>query len=165
MLSPRKRTAAASAGWIFSGTVLYLSLVALELQWNLFTWSPRLDYITLGALGAMALAWGCAWLSARNTRNRLTFALGSTVCVLLLGLGLYLLRPEPLETGGLLPRTQSSPFWYRGARLLALAAPVAFLALRLRKTRTAGQASARPAAHESSAYSADATKSPTSEVE
>ncbi len=108
-----KRDLLSSIGWVLAAGGLYLSLLLLDVYWNLVRWYPRMDWIALAllgwVLGAMVVI---AWL-VRVTQELLSRAISLALCVFLLSLGAYACQPEPMAAG-LFEWESSSPSWYRG---------------------------------------------------
>jgi hypothetical protein len=134
-----RSTAALSSAWLGVAAGLYAGLVALELYWNLIDWRPRPDFVGMG-LVAWILGILCVvrYLVRRDAGSWSRF-FSLALCVGLSALGAYLLPAEPL-TEGFLGRATSSPWWYRGGRLAALCAPLAFWIIGWRHTATVRRA-------------------------
>ena len=118
-----KRALFFSLGCLVASTALYVSLLLLDIYWNLVSWHPRWDW-TVSTLIALTFASTLSLgLLARSPRDRPSRVISLVVCVLLLSLGAYALPPEPLSAG-LFGRLASSPLWYRGARLVVMGLPL-----------------------------------------
>jgi hypothetical protein len=115
-------------GWLGATGLFYVSLVALELYWNVFNWSFRLDGISialvLSGLGGLA----GLWKLAGSSQATLTRAVALLCCLFLAVLAVYIFPAEPEQPEGLLPRTAPSPLWYRTARSVLLCLPALFWA-------------------------------------
>lgn len=139
--------------WVGAAVGFYVALVVLEYYWNAWDWLPDLDLIGWGLLVGVFGFLVVMRLLASAARDRLSQAVSLVLCVALLGLGCYVVAPEPL-TEGMLGRGHSSPFWYRFGRLGVLALPsvIWVRGLVVRKQR-GGQPCAAPsggAAHSAS---------------
>jgi hypothetical protein len=64
-------------------------------------------------------------LLARAKGDCFSRGLSLVICVALLALAVYVVPPEA-RTEGLFAREAPSPFWYRAARFVVLALPIAF---------------------------------------
>lgn len=121
-------------GWLLATAALYVTLVALELYWNLFTWRPQGDLRAAGMLVAIAGFLAAIHFLARTGSDSLTRFVSLAACLALLAIGAYVLPPEPITTG-LFARAEPSPFWYRAGRLVLFALPTLFWCLALRRPR------------------------------
>ncbi len=119
-------------GWVAVVGWIYLVLLGLELDWNLVDWSPRADWRTGVLLLGGTAGLFATWFLSGAAHNRVVRALCFLAPLALLGLGIYVLPPEPL-THGLFARSSASPLWYRGGRLLITALPALFWTVRLRR--------------------------------
>ncbi len=119
-------------GWTFAAAALYVTLVSLELYWNLYDWQPRFGLAAL-VLGATVCALLAAfWLLARVSVKPLVRVWSFALSLALLALGVYVVPREPLKQG-LFAREQSSPLWYRASGLAVLACPAFLWCLALSK--------------------------------
>src|ERR1044071_6731592 len=111
-----RRTLFLLVAWTTSFLALYLSLVGLELDWNLFDWLPRHDAKAIAlmiiALAALTALWCLAIRSTPGFSRMFSFV----GCLVLFFLGVYVLPAEP-EGKGFFSRRSPSPLWYRGGRL------------------------------------------------
>jgi len=138
------RTSLLILGWAMAALALWALLVVLEVYWNLYDWQPKLDSRALGMGLAVVLALTGMLLLARVRRQRAARTVSLFVCVALLGLGIYVLPPEPLSSG-LFARERISPASYRVGRLFVLASPVLFWIFGvLRRDDTCGLPGAAP---------------------
>lgn len=116
------RAAFIGLGWLVAVLALYAALTSIEIYWNLLDWHPRFDLPSFGILGTIAALEVGIWFLASSTRGKFVRT-GSAVLVIgLLGIGVYVICPEPV-TQGWLARSTSSPWWYRAGRLLLLGFP------------------------------------------
>ena len=121
-------------GWIMAILALYLGLLGLELDWNLFDWLPRFDLRAAALLMVLLAALAGTWWLARLSSDRVTRLVSLLACLGLLTLGLYVLPEEP-KTPGLFSRQSPSPLWYRGGRFIAMSCPGLFWVAALRRSR------------------------------
>ena len=119
------RTILISIGWFGATALLYVMLVILELNWNLFDWQPRIDpkALTLAA-GLCSILLGILLLS-QVSHSCLSGWISFLLCLALLALAIYVLPPEPI-TRGMFGRKEPSPLWYRSARFVVMALPLSF---------------------------------------
>jgi hypothetical protein len=133
------RTIILIIGWLMAALALYLALTVLELWWNLNDWQPKFDARALALIVGACLALLMIGCLARANAHQIGQGVSLATCLALLALGVYVFPQEPL-TQGLFARGQSSPLWYRGGRLVALASPSVLWSLGLlRRRRLAGQ--------------------------
>lgn len=119
--------------WVLAEGGLYVSLVVLEVYWNLFDWQPRLDLPALGIIVWMGIMLAALWFLATTNGDRITSGVSLLLCAALVALAIYVVAPEPLKPG-LLGRDAASPLWYRAGRVAILILPAVFwLAGRLTK--------------------------------
>jgi hypothetical protein len=118
-----KRALFFTLGWFMASLALYVSLLLLDVYWNLVSWHPRLDWTVLTLMAWTFAATLSLGLLARFTRDKASQVISVSICVLLLSLGAYAFPPEPLSAG-LFGRVASSPLWYRGGRLLVMGLPL-----------------------------------------
>jgi hypothetical protein len=112
-------------GWFGATASVYLTLVILELHWNVFNWRPNLDPEALCLLLVLFSALIAIRLLAQVTRDHLSQWVSLLLCSSLFALAVYVLPPEPL-TQGMFARQQPSPLWYRGVRFVVLVMPLSF---------------------------------------
>jgi len=143
-----KRAILASIGWCTAGGVLYGSVLALDLHWNLFTWAPEPDLISLLLFCGVAIGTGLAWGVAKYSHSNLSRGIGMLFCLFLACAGLYSTKAEPLQLEGALPRKAASPVWYRGSRAILMSLPGVFLYCRWRRNKKAAPSAAQPGAAE-----------------
>ncbi len=143
-----KRAILASIGWCMAGGVLYGSVLALDLHWNLFTWAPELDWLSLLLLCGVAIGTGLTWGAAKCSHSNLSRGTGILVSLFLACAGLYAIRAEPLQLEGALPRKAASPVWYRVSRVVLMSLPGGFLYCRWRSNKKAAPSVAQPGAAE-----------------
>ena len=129
-----KRTILLALGWLAAAAGLYVALVMLEFDWNLYDWQPRLDLKASGLIFGMLAAFAAMWCLARVSCNRFSRGVSLAACLALLALAVYVLPSEPM-TQGLFAREAPSPLWYRAARFVLLALPSVFWALGLLRRR------------------------------
>jgi hypothetical protein len=110
-------------GWLVAALCLYAALLGLDIYWNLVTWRLEVDQWSVGLIGWALASLAGLWLLIRTSRDPVTRAVSLVICLFLIGLGLYVLPPEPLSQG-LFGRRAPSPTWYRSARLVVLGAPL-----------------------------------------
>ncbi len=111
-----------SFAWIAASVAFYACFLFLELYWNLVTWRPRLDLISVLLVGAIiVLVCVFDWL-ANRIELRLSRVIAMLCSVALLALGIYTFPREPLSEG-LLGRQAASPLLYRSLRLVGLGLP------------------------------------------
>ena len=127
-------------GWVGAAFALWVLLVVLEIYWNLYDWQPKADSIALGLGFGIFSAVAGMWLLARARRQVAARGASLVMCLALLVLGVYVLPPEPLNTG-LFAREQASPLWYRGGRLAVLALPALFWVLAMARKNTSASPS------------------------
>ena len=125
-----KRTILLALGWLAAAAGLYVALVMLEFDWNLYDWQPRLDLKASGLIFGMLAALAAMWYLARVSCNRFSRGVSLAACLALLALAVYVLPSEPM-TQGLFAREATSPLWYRAARFVLLALPSVFWVLGL----------------------------------
>lgn len=126
-----KRMFLFTSGWIAACGALYLSLLLLDVYWNLVHWRFHWDADALALVAWMLVSLILIWFLAGVTRGASqNFAL--VLCVAIFGIGLYTCRGEPLSTG-LFERLAPSPIWYRGSRTLVMSLPLAFWVTRWRR--------------------------------
>ena len=143
-----KRVIWVSLGWCVVGGGLYLSVLLLDLHWNLFTWAPQWDAISAGLVCGVAGVVGLAWFVARRTCGGVSLGLAALVSVFLAGAALYASKAEPIQMEGMLPRKSSSPVWYRGSRVILMSLPGALLFWRWRCKTKAAPGAKQPEAAE-----------------
>jgi hypothetical protein len=114
--------------WVLAVAGLYVSLVLLEVYWNLFEWRPKLDIAAFGILVWMGITLTALWFLCWTEKGRVTRIVALVLCTVLVALAIYLVSPEPLKPG-LLGRDAISPRWYRTGRFFVLALPGVFLLL------------------------------------
>lgn len=133
------KTALVSLLWPAYGLVLAYAFVFIDLDLNLFDWSPTVDDTSyLIFWGTFFLLVGALPL-ARITREKVSTAVAVLVVVALVALGLYLLPAEKLNPNTLLGRDAASPLWYRGGRAGLLALPALVLGLQVLLGRKGGK--------------------------
>ena len=117
--------------WLALGAVLFGATAYLDLDLNLFDWTPGVEPGTVLALGVGLLCVAVVIPLGRITRHTVCTLAAWLVVVALAGFGLYLLPAESLQPDVILGRDRASPFWYRGGRALVLALPALLLLGRL----------------------------------
>lgn len=122
------RTMLLSTAWLGAMLVFYATMVGLEVDWNLFDWRPGLDWKFIGLLLAALMILGGMWLLAKARARRFVRAWSLLLSLALVAVGFYVVWPEP-HSEGLFAREVSSPFWYRGGRLMLMCAPLVFWTL------------------------------------
>jgi hypothetical protein len=116
------RMMAIIAGWLLAGYALLSVMMGLGFHWNLFNWSPKLDFkVFVDGLVLVGILGG-TWFLARATRDKVGRVTSLLVCLLLVAFAFTLLPAEPL-TAGFLGRTAPSPLWYRGGCFVLLCLP------------------------------------------
>ncbi len=121
-------------GWLAVGLWGYVNMLLVELYWNLVDWEPRADWKSLLLLLCVLANLVASFVLARATRNPAARTVSLFFCVVLVGIGFYVLPAEPLGHG-LFARTSPSPLWYRGTRLIIMALPSLFWAFWLLRRR------------------------------
>jgi hypothetical protein len=129
-----KRTILLARGWLAAAAGLYVALVMLEFDWNLYDWQPRLDLKASGLIFGTLAAFAAMWCLARVSCNRFSRGVSLAACLALLALAVYVLPSEPM-TQGLFAREAASPLWYRAARFVLLALSSVFWVLGLLRRR------------------------------
>jgi hypothetical protein len=129
-----KRAILLALGWLVAAAGLYVALVVLELDWNLYDWEPKLDLKASGLIAGMLAMLAAIRLLARASRDRFSQTVSLVICLTLLALAVYVSPPEPM-TQGLFAREAPSPLWYRAARFAVLALPGVFWSLDLLRRR------------------------------
>lgn len=120
-------SAARTVGWIVGAVLLALSLVSLDVMFNLFNWHPNFSAETRIYLIFLAAALFIIWFTARRTRDVFSHFAALLISVCLAAFAIYTVWPEPRDTSGSFPflwRTAASPFWYRAGRSLILMLPL-----------------------------------------
>jgi hypothetical protein len=141
-----KRAILASIGWCMAGGVLYGSVLALDLHWNLFTWAPELDLNSLLLFCGVAIGTGLAWGGAKYSHSNMSRGIGVLVSLFLACAALYATKPEPVQLEGALPRRAASPVWYRWSRAVLMCLPGTFLYRRCRGNKKAAPSATQPGA-------------------
>jgi hypothetical protein len=110
-------------GWVAAGCLLLYGLLCLEINWNLFGFSPHWNvavseqiFCILGSIAGMGLLAGAS-------RDRASRSVALLVCVLLAGSAFYFFfHAEPI----LLGRSEMSPLWFRSSLTLLTCLPMIF---------------------------------------
>ena len=123
------RTTLLCAGWCVTTASIYLAALLIDVYWNLSNWRPQGDWVTIALFSWLTAGIAGAWLLTGASRSMVTRTLSLLACLSLLGLGAHSMPPEPPGEGWL-GRDQSSPVWYRTARLVVMALPALFLAVK-----------------------------------
>jgi hypothetical protein len=123
-----KKAILLSVGWLLAAGSLYAGVLVLECYWNFANWRPRWDWESCSMLVWNAAALLGIHKLAQTSQHPLTRGVGLVLSLMLLSLGAWVLPAEPLSQGWL-GREASSPFWYRSARSIIMALPLAFWGL------------------------------------
>lgn len=124
-----------SLGCLIAACGIYASVLLLELYWNLYEWEPKWDGRAAGMIVALAVCVTTMAFLSRATSPRFGKVFGCLLALLLLGLGFYVLAPEPLSKG-LFGRSAPSAAWYRFSRLAAMGLPLLFWIRSVNRDRT-----------------------------
>jgi hypothetical protein len=131
-----KRSILLSIVWVAVGSALLFESVLFDVDWNLFTWKPELDFVVLACALTIPATLTGIWFLARATRDQVTRVISLIVCMFLAGFAITVILPFEPASGGFLGRTTVCPLWFRGGLTLAMSIPSAFWILwflRLRK--------------------------------
>lgn len=109
--------------WFAAGCALLYSLVCLEINWNLFGFSPRWDGAVPGQLVCIFGSIAGTWFLAKTSRDRFSRAMSLLICVLLAGIAMFVFF---YAERFLLGRNELSPLWFRGCLTLLSCLPVIF---------------------------------------
>lgn len=116
-----KRAALLLAGWLTTGLLLLYSMLCLEINWNLFSFSPRWNQTAFVQIFTIATVLTGIWFLAKASRDRVSRGGSLLACLVLAGIGIFnFLLSDPLHGGSL------SPFWFRGSLAGLLCLPTIF---------------------------------------
>ena len=120
-----KRAIILSVGWLAAIGALLCAVLRLSLQWNFFDWSPKWDLETIAEAIGVAAVLAAVWFLGKVSRDKISRVVAVLACVSLVGLAIAWFPAEP-TTQGFLGRSQPSPMWFRGGRVLLLCVPGVF---------------------------------------
>ena len=139
------------------GCTLAYSMVTWDFDWNFFNFSPHWNLRVMVALSVIPVALTSMWFLAKASRDKTSRVAALLFCVLLAACSVFCLA-EKISTPPPVPppprhmtsdqaigyimeyrvtraidkvfsRSEPSPIWYRGGRMLLLCLPGAFWAL------------------------------------
>lgn len=120
-----KRAILLIIGWLAAIATLFYAVEGLDFHWNFLDWSPAWDFGTIAMFLGILVAVATIWFLAKASRDKASRAVSLLACLLVAGLAVAWFPAE--ATGqGFLARTQPSPFWFRGGRVLLLCVPGVF---------------------------------------
>ena len=99
-------------GWLASSFSLLYCLLLFDADWDLFSWSPKCNLLTVGLLVIIVALEIGAWYLARASRDQASRVVSLLVCLVLGGMGAAYLFPP--DTQGFFFTRLPSPFWFRG---------------------------------------------------
>lgn len=114
-------------GWLIGGSILLCSISAVDIDWNLFSFSPKWNLQLIVALCCVVLALTAIWFLAKANRNKANSVVSFFVCVLLVACAALELRSDEHATG-ILGGHRDVPLWYRFAKTVLLCLPLVFSA-------------------------------------
>jgi hypothetical protein len=120
-----KRVIILSVGWLAATVALLYAMLRLSLQWNFFDWSPKWDSETIAEAIGVAAVLAAIWFLGKASRDKISRVVSVLACLSLVGLAMVWFPAEP-TTQGFLGRSQPSPMWFRGGRVLQLCVPGVF---------------------------------------
>jgi hypothetical protein len=133
------RTIMLSAGWLVAAAAQLYAVLLLNLHWNLFDWSPKLDYNTAVYAIGIVISLCEIWFLGKFSRDKISWCAAVPACLILAWIAIHLLPAEPVTSGLWLSRSQSSPLWFRGGITLFLCMPGIFCFWWIRRHITAGK--------------------------
>ena len=142
-------------GWLAASCTLAYSLVSLGFRWNFFYFSPRLNLGVMVDLSGILVALTVMWFLARASRDKTSRVAALLFCILLAAGSVSWLPSEKIPAPPQVPvlspqmtsdqamhyimkirieraissvfsRSELSPIWYRGGRMLLLCVPGVF---------------------------------------
>ena len=126
-----------TSGWVAGGVLLTGTLLYLDLELNMFCWSPEFSVTARVGLLLVATALFLIWFTAKRTSDAISHFIALAVSVLLMAAAICAIVPEPSSSGLIFGR-RPSPWWYRAARSVVLIVPLwlwILLPLRARRSR------------------------------
>jgi hypothetical protein len=129
-------------------------MVGWDFNWNFFNFHPKWNLELIGEMSGILVALAAIWFLARASRDKTSRVVSLLVCVLLAGFGVAgslaepLDRPQPVQKpeisrqmsgnqaiaeyfvktaiARVFDRSEPSPIWYRGGRMLLMFVPGVF---------------------------------------
>lgn len=120
-----------SAGWLAAAFALLYSVLLLNLQWNLFNWSPKLDFGTVVCAAGIAGSLCAICFLAKYSCGKISWGVAVLVCLILAWAAINSFPAEPVTHGLFFGRSQPRPLWFRGIIALLLCIPCIFCAWRI----------------------------------
>jgi amino acid permease len=114
-----------SVGWLAATGALLYAVLRISLQWNFFDWSPKWDFKTIAEAIGVAAVLAAIWFLGKASRDKISRSVAILACLALVCLAIAWFPAEP-TTQGFLGRSQPSPLWFRGGRVLVLCVPGVF---------------------------------------
>ena len=139
------RTIMLSAGWLVAAFALLYSMLLLNLQWNLFDWSPRLDFGTAVYAAGIAISLCAIWFLAKCSCGRISWGGAVLACLILAWAAINSFPAETVTHGLFFGRSQPRPLWFRGSIALLLCIPCIFCSWRILRIVVKGSAEQKPA--------------------
>lgn len=122
------RTIMLSAGWLAAAAALLYSVLLLNLQWNLFDWSPRLDLGTAVYAAGIAISLCAIWFLSKCSRDKISLSVAVLACLILAWAAINSFPAETVTHGLFFGRSQPRPLWFRSSIALLLCIPCIFCA-------------------------------------
>ncbi len=115
-------------GWLAAGVLLLYGMICLEINWNLFKFSPQWNSavpVQIFCLGGAIIA---MWFLAKATRDRASRAMSLLGCLLLIGISFYIVFHHDFfhDVDYAHGRGTLSPLWFRGGLMLLSCLPEFF---------------------------------------
>jgi hypothetical protein len=115
-------------GWVAAGGLLLYGMLCLEINWNLFKFSPRWNSAVPEQIVSIFGAIVAMWFLAKATRDRTSRAMSLLGCLLLFGIAFFIFFHRDFfhDVDYAHGKGTLSPLWFRGGLTLLSCLPGAF---------------------------------------
>ena len=122
------RTTLLSFAWVAVCAAFVGLFLGIDLDLNIFSWSGNWHLQSVACVTGILILIVATYFLAFATQKTLVSIVAAVSSVLLIGVGLYVVGPEPLgNPGQWLCRRAASPVWYRWGRLAIACIPLCIL--------------------------------------